>query len=48
MKEPMPPGFNYEPLTPTTFLHRSAQIFPDRVAVVEGALRYTYGEFLER
>jgi acyl-CoA synthetase (AMP-forming)/AMP-acid ligase II len=44
----MPPGFNYEPLTPTTFLHRSAQIFPDRVAVVEGALRYTYGEFLER
>ena len=32
----MQPGFNYEPLTPTAFLHRAAQVFPDRVGVVEG------------
>ena len=44
----MQPGFNYEPLTPTAFLHRAAQVFPDRVGVVEGSLKYTYGEFLER
>jgi fatty-acyl-CoA synthase len=44
----MQPGFNYESLTPTAFLHRAAQIFPDRVGVVEGNLKYTYGEFLER
>ena len=44
----MHPGFNYEPLTPTAFLHRAAQIFPDRLGVVEGDVRFTYGEFLER
>jgi fatty-acyl-CoA synthase len=44
----MHPGFNYEPLAPTAFLHRAAQIFPDRLGVVEGSVRFTYGEFLER
>ena len=44
----MQPGFNYEPLTPTAFLHRAAQVFPDRTGVVEGSIKYTYGEFLER
>ena len=40
--------FNYEPLTPTTFLHRSADVFPDRIACVDGATRFTYAAFLER
>ncbi len=44
----MHPGFNYEPLTPTAFLHRAAQIFPDRLGVVEGDVKFTYGEFLQR
>ena len=48
MRNPMHPGFNYEPLTPTAFLHRAAQIFPDRLGVVEGSVKFTYGEFLER
>jgi fatty-acyl-CoA synthase len=44
----MQPGFDFEPLTPTVFLHRAAQIFPDRIGVVEGGIKFTYGEFLER
>jgi len=40
--------FNYEPLTPTAFLHRSANVFPDRIGVVDGDIKFTYGEFLER
>jgi fatty-acyl-CoA synthase len=44
----MDPAFNYEPLTPSSFLWRAAHIFPDRVGVVQDDLRFTYGEFLER
>ncbi len=33
------------PLTPLTFLDRSASVFPDKVAVVHGARRITYREF---
>src|SRR6476659_1163507 len=40
--------FNYEPLTPTAFLHRSANVFPDRIGVVDGDIKFAYGEFLER
>jgi len=40
--------FNYEPLTPTAFLHRSANVFPDRIGVVDGDMKFAYGEFLER
>jgi fatty-acyl-CoA synthase len=39
---------SYEPLTPTAFLLRAGKVFADRVAVVDGDARYTYGEFLER
>lgn len=38
----------YEPLTPTSFLHRSAAVHPDRTAVVDGDLRFTYGELRQR
>ena len=35
-------------LTPLSFLERSAYVFPDRLAVVHGARRYTYRELRER
>jgi fatty-acyl-CoA synthase len=33
------------PLTPLAFLHRSAEVFPGRMAIVYGDRRYTYAEF---
>ncbi|HKJ95195.1 MAG TPA: AMP-binding protein, partial [Gammaproteobacteria bacterium] len=39
---------NFQPLTPLTFLERAATVMPEHVAVVHGALRYTYGEFYDR
>ena len=39
---------NFEPLTPTTFLRRSGEVFKDRLAVIDGERRTTYGELLER
>jgi len=41
-------GVNYQPLTPITFLERSARVFPDRTAVVDGETRLSYREFLDR
>ena len=35
-------------LTPVSFLRRSAYIFPDKVAVVHGDRRYSYGQLRER
>ena len=40
--------FNYEPLTPTAFLHRTANVFPDRIGVVDGDTKFRYGDFLDR
>jgi fatty-acyl-CoA synthase len=39
---------NVATLTPISFLRRSAEIHPDRVAVVHGDRRITYREFRER
>ena len=39
---------NFQPLTPLGFLERAASIFPDRVAIVHGALRRDYREFFAR
>jgi fatty-acyl-CoA synthase len=39
---------NYVPLTPLTFIERSAYIYPDRVAVIHGSRRYTWKQSLER
>jgi fatty-acyl-CoA synthase len=44
----MRPEFNYEPLTPTSFLHRAAHVFPDRIGVVDGETRFTHAAFLDR
>ncbi len=45
---PIPPRFDHQPLTPTAFLQRAAQVFPDRVGVVDGERRLTWQAFLER
>lgn len=39
---------NYAPLTPLSFLERAACVYPDRVAVIHGALRYTWREVYAR
>ncbi len=39
---------NYAPLSPLTFLERSAQVFPHDIAVVHGARRYTWAETYAR
>lgn len=38
---------NFEPLTPLSFLGRSASAFPDREAIVYGSRRSSYREFAE-
>src|SRR5258708_28041400 len=42
------PDWCFAALTPTAYLDRSAVVFADRVAVVDGALRLTYQEFADR
>jgi len=39
---------NYRPLTPTAFLERTADVFPDHIAIIHGALRRTYRDFHAR
>ena len=39
---------NYAPLTPLSFLERAAYTFPERVAVVHGARRFTWRETYAR
>jgi fatty-acyl-CoA synthase len=39
---------NYEALSPLSFLRRTAEVFPDQLAVIHGKLRYTYIELYER
>lgn len=44
----MPNSINRTELSPVSFLERSALVFPDKVAVVHYARRYTYGELAKR
>ena len=39
---------NYTPLSPLSFLRRTALAFPDKVAVIEGPRRFTYRELHQR
>src|SRR4051812_50182104 len=39
---------NFQPLTPLSFLERSAAIFPDRTAIIHGGLQRSYAEFYTR
>ena len=41
-------SFSFEPLTPVAFLDRSAVVYGDQLAVVDGAARFTYREFRDR
>ena len=42
------PEVNRDILSPVSFLSRSAEIYPDKIAVVYGDLRFTYREFQAR
>lgn len=39
---------NFQALTPISFLHRTAAIWPDRISVVHGAVRFTWRETAAR
>ncbi len=39
---------NYVPLTPLTFIERAASVFPDRAAIVHGAIRRSWSETYAR
>ena len=39
---------SFEPLSPTAFLTRSAGVFANRTAVIDGDTRYTYAELNQR
>ncbi len=39
---------NYQPLTPLTFLARSAAVYPDHVAIIHGKSRTSYAAFYSR
>jgi 3-(methylthio)propionyl---CoA ligase len=39
---------NFQPLTPLSFLERSAAVFPDHTAIIHGVLRRSYAEFYAR
>ena len=39
---------NYTPLTPLSFIARTAKVFPDRTAVIHGERRYSWRETYAR
>jgi fatty-acyl-CoA synthase len=39
---------NFAPLTPLAFIERSAEVYPDRLAIVHGALRQTWSQTYAR
>ncbi|WP_234263454.1 acyl-CoA synthetase [Hydrogenophaga sp. NFH-34] len=39
---------NFAPLTPLAFIERSAEVYPDRLAIVHGALRQTWAQTYAR
>ncbi len=39
---------NYQPLTPVTYLERSAKIFPDRIAIIHGEQQINYEKLYAR
>jgi fatty-acyl-CoA synthase len=43
-----PNAANFAPLTPVSFLPRSAEIHPERIAVIHDARRYNYRQLYER
>ena len=48
-EQQLPPvAANHIPLTPVSFLFRSAQLRPDATAIVHGERRYSYKAFFQR
>ena len=43
-----PRSFHFEPLTPTAYLDRSAEVFADRPAVIDGDDQWTYAQLRDR
>lgn len=43
-----PNGANFPALSPLSFIERSAEIYPDRLAVVHGGLRRNWDELFSR
>jgi fatty-acyl-CoA synthase len=39
---------NFQPLTPLSFLQRSAAVYPDQLAIIHGNARLTYAQFYGR
>ncbi len=39
---------NYQPLTPLSFLARSAAVYPDHPAIIHGRIKTTYAQFFAR
>jgi fatty-acyl-CoA synthase len=39
---------NHQPLTPLSFLQRSAAVYPERIAIIHGKSKTTYAEFYAR
>ena len=39
---------NFQPLTPISYLERAAQVYPERIAVIHGQARLSYGDLLLR
>jgi fatty-acyl-CoA synthase len=39
---------NFAPLTPLSFIERSASVYPDRISVIYGETRYTWAETYQR
>ena len=39
---------NFMALTPLVFLRRAAAVYPDKLAVIDGAARFTYSELYSR
>ena len=39
---------NFAPLSPLGFLERAAEVYPERLAIVHGALRQTWGQTYTR
>ncbi|MBM3344068.1 MAG: AMP-binding protein, partial [Betaproteobacteria bacterium] len=42
------PAIAFENLTPTAFLRRSAQVFADKIAVIDGEQRWSYAQLFDR
>jgi len=39
---------NYAPLSPLTFLERAGTVYPEKLAIVHGEIRRSYGEYYDR